>query len=62
MFHRKRKLIIHPHVVLNLNDFLFSTRVYLGSLRCSEILFSVANKHVNGTGEITPYLAQTGLP
>jgi len=26
------------------------------------VLFSVAYKHINGTGEITLYLAQTGLP
>jgi len=26
------------------------------------VLFSAAHKHFNGTGEITLYLAQTGLP
>jgi len=26
------------------------------------VLFSVVYKHINGTGEITLYLAQTGLP
>jgi len=26
------------------------------------VLFSVAYKHINGTGEMTLYLAQTGLP
>jgi len=26
------------------------------------VLFSVTYKHVNGAGEITLYLAQTGLP
>jgi len=26
------------------------------------VIFSVVYKHINGTGEITLYLAQTGLP
>jgi len=43
------------------------SKVFLGSLRrflhaLTFVLFSVAHKHINGTGEITLYLAQTGLP
>jgi len=55
---------------LSTNSALFNplrSKVYLGSLRCSDMpwhlcFFSVAYKHINGTGEITLYLAQTGLP
>jgi len=40
------------------------SKVFLGSLRRFYIfvIFSVAYKHINGTGAITLNLAQTGLP
>jgi len=40
----------------------FGNEVSFNPLRTFLVLFSVAYKHINGTGEITLYLAETGLP
>jgi len=53
--------IIVPYTLVNSIAILL--RVMIGVLEMlTFVLFSVAYKHINGTGEIKLYLAQTGLP